>query len=866
LVRDGAVVAGIAPPAGFKLARLDPALQSLDAGDLDLSQMALVAASRDCRIDDSLRGVCVGRGGAPVVKGLNLFAKLDTRPIKLDRLLGVQQLDLGARIPFPNPLDLVLTAGIRTRISLGKGAEFRELAFELRPSPRRFKLSLRGLMDLQVQRDRLQLTGEMALEPLTQTVSGTFVLDPRSGEWREPFGLRGVGVPKLALSLGATFGAGIPLPTLGLQAGLRIGAGRDPLRGEGVIVLNPRDPMNSMVALDVQQLSLMKILDFASPQASATVRGSPLARALADIMLQRASLRIVPNDIEFAGTRYERGYRVAGDFRVLGVNAKGLFELDYSRGVTALATMDPISLANGALRITGTRGCPAPVLELALRTDRQVMRVNGKLAVLRDMFVSETDLRIQPQAMELYARGKVFGALQAEVEMRAATSFRNPRADFYFRAKMEQTLLRELREKAVAEIDRATRKHVHEILEARRKVTAEKTKVDNFSRQIAATRKRVEARQARDIANMRKAAAASKAKATNEYNRLGALISKKKQQIKSNPLRGVDLGPEIAWLETRRNAEKLVLDHIGSNLVKGLADLGKNFPKELSSELGPMIAGQKIAQGALIAAQGVLDGYRAAVTGTMQAARWIADNGLGGVFDLNAMQLETALSSARGSTFAVALRGTFLKQPFTTELRLDLRSPDRIAKSISDALLGKNAPSRAFRPLRLQAQGCTPLAPPRSQPALSTADILRRCGAGASTQKAPPPPPIGRGDPRPVPGPEQRPAPRPSPRPAGKPAPAATPLSGKWIDSNRMHINLRVRGNQVTVQMVSTVGHKWWTHAAGAAQRGAIPSMVHYKGRTRVDTQRGSIRADGKRLDWGNKTHWVYVGPGAWRN
>ncbi|MCB9869330.1 MAG: hypothetical protein H6837_05690, partial [Planctomycetes bacterium] len=92
------------------------------------------------------------------------------------------------------------------------------------------------------------------------------------------------------------------------------------------------------------------------------------------------------------------------------------------------------------------------------------------------------------------------------------------------------------------------------------------------------------------------------------------------------------------------------------------------------------------------------------------------------------------------------------------------------------------------------------------------------------------------------------------------------PLSGKWIDSNRMHINLRVRGNQVTVQMVSTVGHKWWTHAAGAAQRGAIPSMVHYKGRTRVDTQRGSIRADGKRLDWGNKTHWVYVGPGAWRN
>ena len=727
LAGPGGLMVGIAPPKGFKLGQLDPKLRSLDAGELDLSGLGLIVASAAGRVEQGLGNAAPV--GAPVQKGLNLFARLDTRPIKLDRLLKVRHLDLRAAIPYPDPMGLVLTAAIRTDISLGRGARFKEVAFELRPSPRRFRLALSGKMDLRVQRDTLELLGEMGLEPLTQSVNGTFALDPRSGEWRAPFGLRGVGVHKLALSLGATFGAGIPLPTLGLQAGLSLGHGRAPLRGGGVVVLNPRDPMNSMVAMDVQQLSLMKIVDLAAPRAGATIRRSPLARSLAQMMVRKAAIRIVPNDIDFAGSRFEKGYRVAGEFRLLGVNAKGLFELDYTRGVSALATMDPIRIGNGAVVITGIRGRTRPVVSLDLRTDRQRLVVNGKIDVLRGMFLSETDLVVQPGSMQLYARGKVFRRLQAEVEMRASARLGNPRADFFFKARMEQTLLRDLRKKALAEIDRATRKHVRQIQEAKRKVAVEQAKVNSFSRQIAATRKRVAARQARDLKKMRDAASSARRKANKEYKRLGKLIKKKKKEIKKNPFKGVKLGPEIAWLETRRRVQRTVMRDIGANLTKGLAKIGKKFPKELSSELGPMIAGQKVAQGALAAAQGVLNGYKGVVTGTMGAARWIADNGLGGAFDLNLMQFQTRLSTARGSSFGVDLGGKFLGKPFTTQLRLDLRSPDRIAKDIARAFLNKRAPKRQVRAFRIAKRGASRLAPPRALPAMSAAQILARARA-----------------------------------------------------------------------------------------------------------------------------------------
>lgn len=732
LARDKGVLIGIAPPKDFRLAQIDASLRSLDANELALDEMSLVISSFDGEVDSKLAG-STGRGR--VRRGLNLAARLDLRPLKLDRMLRVQTLDLRAHIPYPEPMNLVLAAAIQAQISLGKNAVFREVQLRLRPNPKRFKLALQGRMDLDVDKQKLGLLGEFAVEPLTQSVSGTFALDPKDGEWRAPFGIRGVAVPKLAVSLGATFGTGIPLPTFGMQAGLRIGAGAQAISGNGAVVLNPRDPMHSMIACDVRQLSLMRIVGLAAPQSAARITRSPLAKALKALQIRNAALRIVPQDIDFAGSTFHKGYRIAGDFNVLGVNAKGLFEIDYSRGITARATMDALRLAGGALEITGARGRRNPILALDLRTDRQSMLVNGTVRILGKFFVGSTDLHITPSQQSLFARGKLFGKLQAELEVTAATSIAKRSGDYMLRARMEQSLLADLRKRVTSEIDRATRKHVHNINKAKANVAKAQRDVQAWDAQIAATRRRVSARQAKDIANMKAAAKRSRVKADREFKRLGGKISSLKKRIKKQPWRAADLGAQIAVLETRRRGQRLLLKTIGANLVKGLAQLGKKFPKELSSELGPMLAAQKTAQGSLIAAQGVLSGYRGVVKGSMGAAKWIAKNGLGNAFDLQGMQLETRLATARGASFACGVRGRFLGKDFQTQLRLRLDDPARIARDLAKALLDGKAPKRAFRSVSIRRRPTGRLAPPRALPAMTTKAILQASqGATPSTR------------------------------------------------------------------------------------------------------------------------------------
>jgi hypothetical protein len=864
--------AAIAPPAGFKLGQIDSSLASLDAAEIDLAGLTLAVASHSGPFAPGVGGLAPA---TPLVKGLNLFARLDLRKLRVADLLKVEALDLRALIPFPNPLSLVLQAAIQADIDLGGGARFREVMFELRPSPQRFKLGLLGKVDLQVDRQTLRMLGEMAVEPLTQTVAVTMALDPAQGEWREPFGLRGVGVMKLAASLGATFGAGIPLPTVGLQGGLRLGSGPDPVTGNGVVVLNPRDPMHSMVALDLQNIALPRLIALADAGAADQIRRSPLGNALDKLELRNVSIRIVPDDLDFAGTRFERGYRFAGDFNVLGATARGLFELDYTRGLSALATVSTIRLGS-ALELTGAGGQGDPLVKLDLRTDRQEFLINGRIILLKDLlgagrhfFTSETDLQVLPTGFSLYAQGSVLGVLATEVQCTAQGSLANQSADFFLRAKMQQTALAELREKARQEIDKATRDHVRQINEAKAKVATAQADVNRLDRDIAATRRRVGERQARDLAAMRAHADRDSREARAEYDRIGRLINEKHAAIADAkswsfpksigmPATVAALGTEIGWLETRRNAHKLVMDTIGSNLVKGLAKLGDNFPKELSSELGPMIAGQKIAQGSLLAAQGVLDGYKHVVKGTMGAAKWIADNGLGNVIDLNLMQFETRLSTQRDSYVQLGFRGRFCGSNFTTGMRLNLSDPAAMAADIAKALIEGKLPNQGVTDFGLTARAPTTLSRPRALPALTQAELLARAGAATAVATTPPAPPA-------KPATPLTPQPRPAPAEAGtrrpRPAPPVagpTPdLAGTWVDLNRCEITITQQANVVSVTMVTAAGQRWWTTAQGTLSGSVIGRMQHMKDGKVTDTVRGTVAADGRTIQWSNGTSWT---------
>ncbi|MEZ5967234.1 MAG: hypothetical protein R3F56_25585 [Planctomycetota bacterium] len=740
---DGKIAfcAAFAPPKGFRLGQLDGALSSLDAAQIDMSNMALVLSSAHGKTQVALGDVVPA--GSPVAKGVNLFARLDLRPLKMEKVLKVDHLELRALIPFPNPIDLKLQASIQTSIDLGSNARFKEVTFELAPNPKRFRLALLGKVDLQVDRQTLELMGEMAIEPLTQTAAVTLALDPAKGEWREPFGLKAVGVNKLAASLGVTLGAGIPLPTIGLQGGLRLGDGSDPVRGNGVVVLNPRDPMHSMVAFDLEQIALLRMIGLAAPQAATKIGKTPLGKALDALQINNVAVRIVPDDVDFAGVRFEKGFRFAGDFQVLGARARGLFDLDFAKGLSAMATVSPIRLGK-VFELSGARGRPEPIVKLDLRTDHQEFLVNGKLVLLKDMFgngkhffSSETDLQVLPTGFSLYSKGQVLGFLDTELECTASASIANKTADFYLRARMEQRILDEIARLARDEIDRATRKHVAEINAAKAKAAKFEADVRRLDGLIAAEREKAEARRDRDIANMRKASNASKVVARAEFDRIGGIIAQRHREIAAAkrwkfpkslgmPAKVAALGAEIGWLETRRNAQKLILDTIGSNLVKGLADIGKKFPIELASVVGPLEAAKHTAIAEAKVAQVVLDGYKGVVVGTMGAAKWIAENGIAGVINVRLMQFETRLSTQKDRFVSMQVAGKFLGNEVRSQLRLDLQSPATVARDLASALLGGKAPKSSFKDMQIAKRSVSNLAAPKAMPSLTTAELIAR--------------------------------------------------------------------------------------------------------------------------------------------
>ena len=194
--------------------------------------------------------------------------------------------------------------------------------------------------------------------------------------------------------------------------------------------------------------------------------------------------------------------------------------------------------------------------------------------------------------------------------------------------------------------------------------------------------------------------------------------------MKKKPWLAPKNGPQIAALETARHTQRVYLKNVAAGLARALATLRQKLPRELDHELAPLIASQKIAQGSLIAAEKVLEGYQKAVVGTFAASRWIVANGLGKAFDLNAMQIETRVSTSRSSYFATDFTGRFLGKPFATRLKLDLKSPARMAKDIASALVHKKAPKRSFRGVAVDRLPGGAISPPKSLPKVPVTSML----------------------------------------------------------------------------------------------------------------------------------------------
>ncbi len=195
------IMLGIQLPTTEQLAEIDGSLAVLK--DLALTDIAFIISSYNGKAKSNLPSI--GQSvSSHIVKGLNLNANI-TLEDKIEQIIKVRQLSLNAKIP-PSITNMVLEAAIESSADLGGGVKFKRMRFGIKPSPTDFTFFIGGTLAARIDDTNLEFDGLMKIKPVDQKLEVQFLLSAlddqgATGEWKEPFGMPGIGISGLGINV-----------------------------------------------------------------------------------------------------------------------------------------------------------------------------------------------------------------------------------------------------------------------------------------------------------------------------------------------------------------------------------------------------------------------------------------------------------------------------------------------------------------------------------------------------------------------------------------------------------------------------------------------------------------------------------------
>ncbi|MEZ5215934.1 MAG: hypothetical protein R2715_04885 [Ilumatobacteraceae bacterium] len=497
------------PSATWQFSSIDPALAALDP--LDFSGSLLVLASKDLPAGPGLPGI---DERAVIEAGFTMRAAMATAgPVWT--ACSVWSISVEAHLSAD--LEQVsITCVIDTDVVLADGVVFGQLALELKPSPTDFRIDVRGVVTADLNGDTLRFTGGLEISPRSATLHASM-----DGTWHEPFGASGVSVADAALEIGLTYP---PLmPSLALAGTLQIGT----FVGSAAVRFDAGDPRRSMLAVRFEELHLLDVVDaLCGPGIAGSI---PVAArtTILDVGLSDVDLAVVPHETQIGSVTYHEGVRFRAGITFWGVSGRGSIDIDPRRGLSASASLDRISLANGALVLGGAGGQAGPSFALSLTPLAPPrLALSGSATLLG--FTAEASVEITDTGYRFWASGRILGRFQCTVEAWAHGS--GPSGEVFVRATLQNDLLAYLRAEATKAIKVAADAATAELRRAQDDIDAEQRKVDRISRDIEAMRRTVQAERA---TNARAVTDAQRSvdRASAEVSRLTAQVNAARRTV-----------------------------------------------------------------------------------------------------------------------------------------------------------------------------------------------------------------------------------------------------------------------------------------------------------------------------------------------
>lgn len=685
---------GFSPPANFSFSGLDPGLSVLD--QLHMQRTALVLSSTE---QASRLALFNDLGQTPTVgRGLTLLSAYDINALssELGKLMGTSTVLLRATLS-DRVADLELQAGLQTNINLDSGGNvvLTGVNFSIKPAPSNFTVGLGGDMLVKMDKDQLRFKTKIGVDITNLSLNAEGMLQ---GAWNNPFGIsRGVQIADLGLGFGVSFKTTpIPLPALSFAGKLKVGdPGNPKFSGDVAVAVDPSSPQKCMVDAGFDKIVLGDIVSACAPTATVPEN---LRNTVLTATLEHVRVTVVPNPagVTLFEKTYDPGFLVAGDASIAGF--KALFKVGVAAdGIEARAGIGSIRY-EPFFALTGAGKDPDPYIHLIVKDPASSgLTITGKAMLLG--ISSETKMTLSDTDFKLHMEGKIFDAFQASLDVSGGNV--HDGGTYGVVAEMRNDLLQYVTEHASQAIDAATKQTQNDITNAQNTVSQEQNKLNGLYADVESMRNTVRQERERDCRRLRDAES-SVTSAQNEVNSLQNQINDlnntihgMESEISSNPLRGVDLGPQIVYygtqvagLESAKAVAWGVLEGARAT-VGGMGYLCEQTPIDADPRVAAMIGSIETSKGVMEGAKQVMEGAKIAGVGTLSAADWIVKNGNPmGVVNITYAKFEGTLSAANGGEVALQVKGTFADRPINEQFSFSFSSPQATVEAWTRKLLG----------------------------------------------------------------------------------------------------------------------------------------------------------------------------------
>ncbi len=666
-------VVKIATPTDFKISKIHSKLGALDR--VNLANQHIVFSSAKKSKTEAKKVPILKQIKTGIRKGGNIIAKLDIRKLKLDHLLQVKELIVNS--PLTAHLDgVVLEAPLTTNISLGANAKLTEVLFRLKPFPNDFGITLVGLMDTQIGKDKLSFKGGVEVDVKSQALNFSALMD---GNWKEPLGAKGLVMTDIGMQMGASFTtAPLILPNIAITGQLKIGS----FSGAAHLAFDTRNPTKSMIAASFNKIGLMDLINLVtSPNIQKSIP-KEMKKTLQTISMQAVKMEIVPQKMEVLEKNYQAGFRANGNINIADFKGHAALDMDYLNGILVKGSIEPIK--KGVFELKGAKGQAKPSFILDLRKGKKgQIGINGLVNLMGVQ--GETDIALLPNGFKFKVGGKLFKLFKGDITATGKDLAKV--GEMGLKVKMENDLLNFIDKETTKFIQNSTKGAVAKLTKAQKNLTKAQKEVNKINKTIKKERaiiskKMAAKRKKYDVAKKNLTAAQTK---VNKLNKDIKKLKKQKNALKKHQVvKRSAINSKILALESTKLTALGALE-AAKLVMSGFK--GMNTNPDLHPKIVSLNATKATAIGTLEGAKKTLEGIKWTLGITGNVASFAIEKGVDLLINIKKVDFAGQLGKVSGGAVKLNTQLEWIGKSHKMKFNFNLKNPTKSIEALGKQLL-----------------------------------------------------------------------------------------------------------------------------------------------------------------------------------